>query len=548
MSNPKEFVFEEDARQKLQEGIDQLAQAVSPTLGPRGKHVALQTSWGLPKVTDDGNTIVQDLLLEDPYANIGLTVGKEMARKVQERAGDGTTRSIVLLQALVREGMKYVASGYSPIFLKRGMEKGLRAIIEALDRLALPAADRTSLVNIATVAASGDQEMGETIASAVDQVGLGGVVTVEEGRGTETVVNFVEGMRFDRGYISPYFCTDMEKMTVEMADVALLVVDKKVSAVAELLPFLQSAASTQRPLLIIAEDVEGDLLPTLIINNLRKTLRVVAVKAPSFGDQRRAILEDIAVLTGATVISEEKGMSLHHTKPQEAAAFLGRVGKLSVTKNHTTLVDGAGSKEKISARMALLDHQLQESSNAYDRNQLMKRKATLQKGVAVIQVGGMTEAEVKQKVKVFESSLCATLAAREGGYVCGGGIALIRAAQEVEKERAKLSVSEEEWLGVRALLESCSAPFCRIVENSGQNSAVHLDSVLGAAGNIGFNASTGKIENLMVMEKGEGSDAVRRAVIDPNKVVKEALECAVSAATTLLLTEVLIVPAAEESA
>lgn len=527
MTTPKEIIFEEEARNKLKEGIDKLADTVGVTLGPKGKNVGIESSWGTPTITNDGNSVVKDIELKDPYANMGVSMGKEVARKIKEKSGDGTTTGIILLRALVKEGIKNIASGVSPINLKRGIEKGVDAVLNELDALSTPVENSEAIQNIATVSASGNEEIGSTIAEAIEKVGKSGVITIEEGKGTTTTIEMVEGMQFDRGYTSPYFCTNAETMMVEMDQAGILVTDKKISSIQEILPLLQPLASTGKGLLIIAEDIEGDALSTLVVNKLRGTLKVAAVKAPGFGDRRKAMLEDIAVLTGATVVSEEKGMQLKDVGTE----VLGSAEKIEISKDATTIVGGAGRKEEIDTRIKVIDAEHANAESDYDREKLEERRAKLHGGVAVIRVGAPSEPEMKQKKQVFEDSLNSTRAAQESGFVPGGGVALLRASQKLKD----LKLSDEETIGLNLVLRACQAPFKQIVDNCGKDSSLYLEEVLAKGNGFGFDA---KSETVIDLVKGQ--------VIDPTKVVKNCLKYAASVAGVILISEALITDAPED--
>ncbi|MCB1116225.1 MAG: chaperonin GroEL [Chlamydiia bacterium] len=527
MTTPKEIIFEEEAREKLKEGIDKLADAVGVTLGPKGKNVGIESSWGAPTITNDGNSIVKDIELKDPYANMGVSMGKEVARKTKEASGDGTTTGIILLRALVKEGIKNIASGTSPITLKRGMEKGVELVLSELDALATPVENSEAIQNIATVSASGNETIGKTIAEAIEKVGPSGVITIEEGKGTTTTIDMVEGMQLDRGYTSPYFCTNAEKMIVEMESASILVTDKKISSIQEILPLLEPLASTGKGLLIIAEDIEGDALSTLVVNKLRGRLKVAAIKAPGFGDRRKAMLEDIATLTGATVVSEEKGMELK----EAGVDVLGSADKLEITKETTTIVGGAGHKEEIDARVKQIENEINAATSDYDREKLEERKAKLRGGVAVIRVGAPSEIEMKQKKQVFEDSLNSTRAAQESGFVPGGGVALLRASQKIKE----LKLSEEEMVGALIVLRACQAPFKQIVDNCGKDSSLYLEEVLEKGHPFGFNAKSEKVVDL-----------VKEHVIDPTKVVKNSLKFAASVAGVVLISEALVTDAQDD--
>ena len=520
----KEFLFDEDARNKLREGVDQLAEVVSMTLGPRGRTVSIQSSWGSPTITRDGNSIAKEMELKDPFANMGVAMGKELAAKIKERSGDGTTTGIVLLRSLMQIGLKNISSGATPTAVKRGMEKGLEKILAALDSMAINIHTNQEIRNLASVSASGDEEIGEKIAFCFEQVGTTGVVAIEEGKGTETFIDHVEGMQFDRGYISSYFCTNADRLTVEMTNASILITDKKISSIQELLPILQSIAATGQELLIIAEDLEGDALSTLVVNKLRGTLKVAAVKAPGFGDRRKALLEDLAILTGAQVVTEEKGLSFK----QVGAEVLGHAEQITITKEKTTLVGGKGSPLALKERIAQIEAEIKNTTNNYDREKLEERKAKLSGGVAVIRVGGATESEMKKRKQLFEDSLNATRAALEEGIVIGGGMALIYASRACD-----LKLSPEEQIGIDILKKACEAPFRQIVANTGMDASVILDEIIAKNQNtFGFNALSEHVENL-----------VTSGVIDPAKVVKNSLAHAVSMAGVILLSEALIAPA-----
>lgn len=524
----KDILFEEDARNKLRDGIDQLANVVSIALGPRGRNVGLQASWGSPQITSDGNSIAKDVELKDPFANMGVSMAKEVAAKIKERAGDGTTTGIVLFRALVQTGLKNITAGANPTAIKRGMEQAVEKVLKEIDAMAIPIKTNQETCNIATVSASGLQEIGETISQCFEKVGKTGVIAIEEGKGTETTIEIVDGMQFDRGYVSAYFCTNTDRLTVEMNNVRLLITDKKISSIQDILPILQATAASGQELLIIADDLEGDALSTLVINKMRGTLKVAAVKAPGFGDRRKAMLEDIAVLTGAQVVTEEKGLLLK----QAGTDILGSADQITISKDKTVIVGGKGTQKELKARMAQIDHELKETTSNYDREKLEERKAKLAGGVAVIKVGAPTESEMKKRKQMFEDSLNATRAALEEGVVIGGGMALLRASRVCET----LTVSSEEKIGVQILMKACEAPFKQIVANAGFDSSVMLEEVLHAGPKVGFNAITERVEDL-----------ITAGVIDPSKVVKSCLAHAVSMAGVILLSEALIVNAPDEN-
>lgn len=527
MTTAKELIFEEEAREKLREGIEKLADVASVTLGPKGRSVGLESSWGSPTVTTDGHTIVKDIEFKDQYLNMGASMGKEVAAKMKEKCGDGTTTAIVLLKALVQNGLKNVASGATPIGLKRGIDRSVEAVIAELTRVATPIQDDQSIQNIATVSASGDSTVGEVIAQAIQKTGKGGVITIEEGKTTETTIEVVEGMQFDRGYVSAYFATNPDTLSAEIHQAKILLTDKKISSIQEILPLLQTIAGSSAELVIIADDIDGDALSTLVINKLRGTLKVCAIKAPGFGDRRKALLEDIAILTGATVVSEEKGMALK----EATAEVLGSADKIVVTKEKTTIVGGHGDQGQIKARIGHIEAEMSQTESSYDREKLDERKAKLSGGVAVVFVGSHTEAEMRQKKQMFEDSLNSTKAALEEGVVPGGGIALLRASRVLEK----LNLQGDELTGSKIVLKACEAPFRQIVVNAGHESSTILEEVLSKDGNFGFNVVTEQVENLATA-----------GIVDPTKVVKSALQYAVSTAGIVLLSEVLIGNAPEE--
>lgn len=526
-ATPKEIIFEEEARNLLQQGIKKLADVVAFTLGPKGRNVGLEKSWGAPTITNDGSSIVKDITLKNTYENMGVSMAKEVVQKIKEKCGDGTTTGIVLLRALVENGIKFISSGASPITVKRGMDKAVEAIVKELEKAAISVQSNKEILNIATASASGNVEIGKLIAEAQEKVGKSGVVTIEEAKGTETTIELVEGMQFDRGYISPYFCTNVDRMTAELTNAQILVVDRKINNVHELLPVLQATASTGRELLIIAEDIEGDALSTLVVNKLRGTLKVVAVKAPGFGDRRKAMLQDIAVLTGATVVSDDTGTSLKEIP----ASTLGSAEKIVVTKEHTTIVNGAGTPDQIQGRIKQIDNEITASKNTWDKEKLEERKAKLSGGVAVIRVGAATEPEMKQKKQMFEDSLNSTRAAIEEGIVPGGGIALLRASAAINS----LDLKGDELLGARCVLIACEAPLKQIVSNAGLDGPVILEEVRKAKASVGFNAANEKVEEL-----------IAAGVIDPAKVVKYCLVYAASVAGIVLISEALIADAPED--
>lgn len=526
-TTPKEIIFEEQARELLQAGIKKLADVVAFTLGPRGRNVGLEKSWGAPVITNDGSSIVKEIELKDRYENMGVAMAKEVVQKIKEKCGDGTTTGTLLLRALVESGIKQIASGASPIAVKRGIDKAVDAVVKEIEKSAIPVKDAAEIRNIAIVSASGNTEIGNLIADAMEKVGKSGVITIEEAKGTETTIENVEGMQFDRGYISAYFCTNADKMTVEMHNPQILIVDRKISNIQELLPVLQAAATSGKELLIIAEDIDGDALSTLVVNKLRGTLKVAAVKAPGFGDRRKAMLQDIAVLTNSTVVSEETGVSLKEISPES----LGSAEKVVVTKEHTTIVNGTGSPEAIHARIKQIEGEMSSASSSYDKEKLEERKAKLSGGVAVIRVGAATEPELKQKKQMFEDSLNSTKAALEEGVVAGGGVALLRASKAVDS----LNLVGDEAVGGKIVQIACETPLKQIVYNAGHDGSVVLQEVLKSKPSFGFNAISEKIEDL-----------IASGVVDPAKVVKNSLMHASSVAGIVLISEALIADALEE--
>lgn len=528
MSTAKELIFEEEARSKLQKGVEKLADVIGVTLGPKGRNVGIDASWGPPSITNDGNSVVGDMELKDQYLNMGISLGKQVASKMKEICGDGTTTSVLLLNALVSIGVKNIASGASPINLKRGMDKALDVILEEVDRLSHPIQNDEEMVSIATVSASGNKTIGQSIADAFKKVGRQGVITIEEGQTTETTIDVVDGMQLDRGYLSAYFCTNAETLEIEMENPLVLITDKKISTVQEILPLLQTIGSTGKELLIIADDIEGEALSTLVINKLRGSLKVAAIKAPGFGDRRKALLEDIAILTGATLISEETGTVLKEATTEQ----LGSANKIVITKDKTTIVDGKGSKEALNMRTSQIEAQIANEKSSYEKEKLEERKAKLQGGVAVLKIGAATEPEMKQKKQAFQDSLSSTRAALEEGIVPGAGTALLRARKALEK----LDLKKDEALGAQIIFKACETPARQIADNAGFESSVILEQILSGKDEEGFNALTEKVENL-----------IKAGVIDPAKVVKNALKYSVSVAGIILLSEALIGDAPEES-
>ena len=527
MPDAKEIIFEQEARDKLAKGIQKLANTVRPTLGPKGRNVGLEKSWGAPTITNDGNSIVKDIELPDQFENMSVSMAKEVAAKLKDKCGDGTTTGTILLDALVQHGIKYITSGASPISLKRGIDKAVEAVLSELEKKAIPVEGSKDTKNIATVSASGNTEIGDFITQAIDKVGKEGVVTIEEAKGTETTIEMVEGMQFDRGFISAYFVTNQEKMIVEMENPLILIVDKKITSIQEILPILQTVATSGRELVIIAEDLEADALATLVVNKIRGILKVVAVKAPGFGDRRKAMLQDIAILAGATLVSEEAGIYLKDATHE----VLGSCDRLIITKDSTTLVGGKGEHAEIEGRIKQIEKECEKTESSYDKEKLLERKAKLKGGVAVIRVGAATEPELKQKKQMFEDSLNSTKAALEEGIVAGGGIALLRASKAI----STLKLEGDEALGASLVVKACEAPTRQIVFNTGLDGSVIIAELLSKPENMGFNALSEQIEDLLKV-----------GVIDPVKVVKNALAHAASVAGIVLISEALIGDAEED--
>ncbi len=519
--------FSDDARGRMLSGVNVLADAVKATLGPKGRNVVLQKSYGAPRVTKDGVSVAKDIELKDKFANMGAQMLKEVASKTADVAGDGTTTATVLAQAIVREGHKAIATGINPMDLKRGIDAAVTNAVEHLHNLSRPCSDNKSIRQVATVSANWNDDIGEIIAKAMERVGRDGVITVEEGKSLHNELEVVEGMQFDRGYLSPYFVTNTEKMQVELDNPYLLLVDKKVTQIRELLPLLEDVAKAGRPLVIIAEDMEGEALATLVVNNMRGILKVAAVKAPGFGDRRKAMLQDLAILTKGTVISEDVGLSLEKVELEQ----LGSAKRVVIGKDNTTVVDGQGDKADIESRVAQLRQEIDKSTSDYDKEKLQERIAKLAGGVAVIKVGAATEVEMKEKKDLVDDALHATRAAVEEGIVPGGGIALIRAAQAVTK--ADLSVAnEEQKLGVNIAVRAMEEPFRQIVTNAGLESSVVLSQVRQNEGTYGFNAQSEQYGDMLDM-----------GILDPTKVTRTALQNAASIAGLMLTTEAMVADA-----
>ncbi len=525
----KELYFSVDARAALKRGVDKLADAVKVTLGPKGRNVVIDKKFGAPTITKDGVTVAKEVELADPLENMGAQMVKEVATKTSDVAGDGTTTATVLAQAVYREGLKNVTAGSNPMALKRGIDKAVAAIVEELKKISVPTAGKKEIAQVASISANNDKEIGELIADAMEKVGKDGVITVEEARGIETTLETVDGMQFDRGYISPYFVTDPDKMESVLDDAMILIHDKKISSMKDLLPVLEKVAQMGRPLLIIAEDVEGEALATLVVNKLRGTLKVSAVKAPGFGDRRKAMLEDIAKLTGGQVVSEEVGFKLENA----VVTDLGRAKRIVIDKDNTTIIDGAGDSDAIQGRVKEIRAAIEKSTSDYDREKLQERLAKLAGGVAVINVGAATEAEMKEKKARVEDALHATRAAVEEGIVPGGGVALIRAQRALKG----LKVDEhDEQIGIDIVRRAIEEPIRMIVQNAGGEGSIVVEKVRGSKDDaFGYNALTDTYENL-----------VTAGVIDPTKVTRSALQNAASIAGLLLTTEALVVEKKED--
>ena len=524
----KELLFNTDARAKLKKGVDALAEAVKVTLGPKGRNVVIDKKFGSPTVTKDGVTVAKEVELADPIENMGAQMVKEVATKTSDLAGDGTTTATVLAQAIYREGLKNVTAGANPMELKRGIDKAVQAIVEELKTLSTPTPGKKEIAQVGTISANNDAEIGKLIAEAMEKVGKDGVITVEEAKGIETTLETVDGMQFDRGYLSPYFVTDPEKMEAVLDDAYILIHDKKISAMKDLLPVLEKVAQTGRPMLLIAEDVEGEALATLVVNKLRGTLKVAAVKAPGFGDRRKEMLRDISILTGGQVISEEVGFKLENATLND----LGRAKRIVIDKDNTTLVDGKGKEDAIEGRIGEIRAAIEKSTSDYDREKLQERLAKLSGGVAVINVGAATETEMKEKKARVEDALHATRAAVEEGIVAGGGVALIRAQKALEKIRG----TDDEKIGVDIVRRAIEEPIRAIAQNAGVEGSIVLAKVKESKDkNFGYNAAT-----------DEYQDLVKEGVIDPTKVTRTALQNAASIAAMLLTTECVVVEKKED--
>ena len=527
----KVISFSQEARERMLKGVNILADAVKVTMGPKGRNVILDKSFGAPRVTKDGVSVAKEIELKDKFENMGAQMVKEVASKTADIAGDGTTTATVLARAIVQEGHKAVASGMNPMDLKRGIDLAVSAAVEELQKLSKPCNDNKAIGQVATVSANWNTDIGDMLAKAMDKVGRDGVITVEEGKSLDNELEVVEGMQFDRGYLSPYFITNREKMQVELDNPYVLLCDKKISNIRELLPVLEATAKAGRPLLLIAEDIEGEALATLVVNNLRGILKAAAVKAPGFGDRRKAMLQDIAILTGGQVIAEEVGLSLEKTELSQ----LGSAKRVVIGKDNTTIVDGAGKKADIDARVKLIRKEIEETSSDYDREKLQERVAKLSGGVAVIKVGAATEVEMKEKKDLVDDALHATRAAVEEGIVPGGGIALVRAADAVRKATLKAS-NDDQRAGIQIALRAMEEPFRQIVANAGAEPSVVLDKVRQHSSvNHGYNAQT-----------EEYGDMLNMGIIDPTKVARTALQNSASVAGLMLTTEAMISDAPED--
>jgi chaperonin GroEL len=524
----KEVRFSDDARQRMFRGVNILANAVKATLGPKGRNAVLEKSFGAPTVTKDGVSVAKEIELKDKFENMGAQMVKEVASNTSDEAGDGTTTATVLAQAIIREGLKAVASGRNPMDVKRGIDKAVTAAIEELKKLSKPCKDSKAIAQVGTISANSDESIGKTIADAMEKVGKEGVITVEEGSGLDNELDVVEGMQFDRGYLSPYFINNQANQTTELEKPYVLLVDKKISNIRELLPVLEGVAKAGRPLLVVAEDVEGEALATLVVNNIRGILKVAAVKAPGFGDRRKAMLADIGVLTGGTVISDEVGLSLEKVSLND----LGEAKKIVVEKENTTIIDGHGKASDIKARVESIRQQIEEATSDYDKEKLQERVAKLSGGVAVIKVGAATEIEMKEKKARVEDALHATRAAVEEGVVPGGGVALIRAQKALDKLEG---ANEDQTVGIAILRRSIEEPLRQIVENAGEDAAVILNKVRDGKGSYGYNAATGVF-----------GDLIEAGILDPTKVTRLALQNSASVAGLLLTTEVMIAEAPKD--
>jgi chaperonin GroEL len=518
----KDVRFGENVRNKMVNGVNVLANAVKITLGPKGRNVVLERSFGAPTITKDGVSVAKEIELKDKFENMGAQMVKEVASKTSDVAGDGTTTATVLAQSIIAEGMKYVAAGMNPMDLKRGIDKAVLAVVEELKKISKPCTTSKEIAQVGSISANADESIGTTIAEAMDKVGKEGVITVEDGKGLENELDLVEGMQFDRGYISPYFINNPDKQVAALEDPYILLHDKKVSNIRDLLPLLEQVAKAGRPLLIVAEDVDGEALATLVVNNIRGILKTVAVKAPGFGDRRKAMLEDIAILTGGTVIAEELGLKLENASLKD----LGRAKRVDVAKEDTTIIDGGGEKAAIEARVKNIRKQIEEATSDYDKEKLQERVAKLAGGVAVIKVGAATEVEMKEKKARVEDALHATRAAVEEGIVPGGGVAYLRARAGIKNLKGD---NADQEAGIKIVLRALEEPMRQIVNNAGDEPSVVVNKVVEGKGNYGFNAQT-----------GEYGDLVAMGVVDPTKVARTALQNASSVASLMLTTDAMV--------
>jgi chaperonin GroEL len=528
----KDVKFGNDSRTKLITGVNVLANAVRTTLGPKGRNVVIQKEYGAPVVTKDGVSVAKEIELEDPIENMGAQMVKEVASKTADKAGDGTTTATVLAQAIVDEGMRYVTAGMNPMDLKRGIDKATTAIVNELTAISKPCSTQKEIEQVGSISANSDYEIGKLIADAMEKVGDNGVITVEDGKGLENELEVVEGMQFDRGYLSPYFVTNQDKLVSELEDPYIMLVDRKIMNIRDLLPVLEGVAQSGKPLLIVAEDIEGEALATMVVNTMRGVVKACAVKAPGFGDRRKAMLQDIAVLTNATVISEDVGLNLEHATLEH----LGTAGRVEVSKDNTLIVDGAGSKENIQSRIDMITKQIEETTSDYDKEKLQERLAKLDGGVAVIRVGAATEVEMKEKKDRIDDALHATGAAVEDGIVPGGGVALIRAKQAVKDLKGD---NKDQDAGIKIVLDAVEAPVRQITANAGDSADVVVNKIVEGDANYGYNAAT-----------GEFGDMLELGIIDPTKVTKTALVHASSVAGLMLTSEctITIIPKKEDNA
>ena len=517
----KQMLYEERARAAILRGVNALADAVKVTMGPKGRNVVLDKKFGSPTITKDGVTVAKEIDLEDPFENMGAQMVRQVASKTSDVAGDGTTTATVLAQAIYAEGLKNVTAGSNPMALKRGIDRAVEAVVEDLRKRSTETKEHSQIAQVARISANNDQVIGDLIADAMEKVGKDGVITVEEAKSIETVLDLVEGMQFDKGYLSPYFCTDMEKMTATLEEPYILIHDKKISSMKDLLPVLERVLQQGKPLLLIAEDVEGEALATLVVNKLRGTLNVAAVKAPGFGDRRKAMLEDIAILTGGKVISEEAGLKLENTQLQD----LGKAARVTIEKENTTIIEGKGEKKAIDGRITQIKNQIEETTSDYDREKLQERLAKLAGGVAVVKVGAATEVEMKEKKARVEDALHATRAAVEEGIVAGGGVALVRSLGALDGVKAE----GDEQIGVNIVRRALEAPLRNIAINAGAEGTIVVEKVKSENGNMGYDA-----------EHGTYTDMMQAGIIDPTKVVRSALQNAASVAGLLLTTECLV--------